>query len=49
MNTWDQRFQGAEYVYGEQPNAFIKDYVYYSKDYLISPPMQRVKDVMLFF
>ncbi|WP_342544661.1 class I SAM-dependent methyltransferase [Lysinibacillus sp. FSL W7-1291] len=33
MNTWDQRFQGAEYVYGEQPNAFIKDYVYYLKDY----------------
>lgn len=32
MNTWDQRFQGAEYVYGEQPNAFIKDYVYYLKD-----------------
>ncbi|WP_342442615.1 class I SAM-dependent methyltransferase [Lysinibacillus sp. FSL K6-0075] len=33
MNTWDQRFQSTEYVYGEHPNAFIQDYVYYLKDY----------------
>ncbi|WP_155592163.1 class I SAM-dependent methyltransferase [Lysinibacillus cavernae] len=32
MNTWDQRFQGTEYVYGEQPNTFIKDYVYSLKE-----------------
>ncbi|MFJ6207916.1 class I SAM-dependent methyltransferase [Lysinibacillus sp. NPDC092081] len=34
MNTWDQRFKTIEYVYGEQPNAFIEDYVHYLKDYL---------------
>ncbi|PJO40900.1 class I SAM-dependent methyltransferase [Lysinibacillus xylanilyticus] len=33
MNTWDQRFKTAEYVYGEQPNTFIEDYVHYLKDY----------------
>ncbi|MFJ7734250.1 class I SAM-dependent methyltransferase [Lysinibacillus sp. NPDC097231] len=32
MNTWDQQFKTAKYVYGEQPNAFIKDYVHYLKD-----------------
>jgi len=33
MNTWDQRFQTAEYVYGEQPNAFIKDYAHHLEGY----------------
>jgi len=33
MNAWDQRFKTVEYVYGEQPNAFIEDYVHYLKDY----------------
>ncbi|ACA38983.1 class I SAM-dependent methyltransferase [Lysinibacillus sphaericus] len=32
MNTWNRRFLGSEYVYGEQPNAFIKDYVNYLKE-----------------
>lgn len=33
MNTWDQRFNTNEYVYGEQPNAFIEDYVDFIKGY----------------
>lgn len=33
MNTWDQRFRTTEYVYGEQPNAFIEDYIHYLKGY----------------
>ncbi|OXS77259.1 SAM-dependent methyltransferase [Lysinibacillus sp. KCTC 33748] len=33
LNTWDQRFNTIEYVYGEQPNAFIEDYVHYLEDY----------------
>ncbi len=24
QNQWDQRFEADEYVYGEQPNAFIE-------------------------
>ncbi|EAZ87450.1 hypothetical protein BB14905_16350 [Bacillus sp. B14905] len=32
MNTWNQRFLESEYVYGEQPNAFIKDYVSFLKE-----------------
>lgn len=27
MNIWDERFNTTEYVYGEQPNAFIENYV----------------------
>ncbi|MGE7842015.1 class I SAM-dependent methyltransferase [Lysinibacillus sp. NPDC093712] len=34
MNTWDERFKTAEYVYGEQPNAFIENYVDYLKGYV---------------
>lgn len=33
MNSWDQRFQSIEYVYGEQPNTFIKDYVHFLTEY----------------
>ncbi|MFY0516970.1 class I SAM-dependent methyltransferase [Lysinibacillus sp. UGB7] len=33
MNAWDKRFQTLEYVYGEQPNNFIKNYVDYLKNY----------------
>lgn len=33
LNTWDKRFNTIEYVYGEQPNAFIEDYVHYLEDY----------------
>jgi len=33
LNTWDQRFNTIEYVYGEQPNAFIEDFVHYLEDY----------------
>ncbi|WP_246321228.1 hypothetical protein [Paenibacillus germinis] len=25
MDQWNERFGSNEYVYGEQPNAFIKD------------------------
>lgn len=32
MNSWDQRFKTAEYVYGEQPNTFIEDYAHYLKE-----------------
>ncbi|MGE7090062.1 class I SAM-dependent methyltransferase [Lysinibacillus sp. NPDC048646] len=32
MNSWDKRFQTLEYVYGEQPNTFIKDYADYLKN-----------------
>ncbi len=34
MNIWDQHFSTTEYVYGEQPNAFIKDYVDFIKGYV---------------
>ncbi len=34
MNTWDQQFKTTEYVYGEQPNAFIEDYADFIKDYV---------------
>ncbi|MGN4126373.1 class I SAM-dependent methyltransferase [Lysinibacillus sphaericus] len=33
MNAWDKRFQTLDYVYGEQPNTFIKNYVDYLKNY----------------
>ncbi|MET4559357.1 SAM-dependent methyltransferase [Lysinibacillus parviboronicapiens] len=33
MNSWDKRFQTVEYVYGEQPNTFIKNYADYLKNY----------------
>ncbi|MCK1986716.1 methyltransferase domain-containing protein [Lysinibacillus fusiformis] len=32
MNTWNQRFLESEYVYGEQPNTFIKEYVSFLKE-----------------
>lgn len=34
MNTWDERFNTIEYVYGEQPNAFIENYVDFLKGYV---------------
>jgi len=34
MNIWDQHFSTTEYVYGEQPNAFIKDYADFIKGYV---------------
>jgi len=34
MNIWDERFNTTEYVYGEQPNAFIENYVDFLKGYV---------------
>jgi len=34
MNTWDERFNTIEYVYGEQPNAFIENYVDFLEGYV---------------
>lgn len=33
MNPWHERFQTKEYMYGEQPNTFIKNFAYHLKDY----------------
>lgn len=32
-NQWNDRFSSEEYVYGEEPNAFIRDHVSYLKGF----------------
>lgn len=33
MNPWHERFQTKEYIYGEQPNTFIKNFAQHLEDY----------------
>ena len=32
MNPWHERFQTKEFIYGEQPNTFIKNFAHHLKD-----------------
>ena len=32
MNPWHERFQAEEYMYGEQPNTFIKNFAQHLQD-----------------